>query len=56
MGGKVNLWKAVKVAQNLNVDTIPLKLTLGEGVPIPKGCAAESFGNYFSEKDYIKYE
>ena len=29
MGSKVNLWKAVKVAKNLNLDSIPPNLTLG---------------------------
>jgi hypothetical protein len=49
MGSKVNLWKAVKVAKNLNLDSIPSNLTLS-GVPIAEGTAAESFGKYFSSK------
>ena len=49
MGGKVNLWKAVKVAKNQNVESIPENLTLG-GLPIPEGCAAESFGYHFFDK------
>ena len=48
MGSKVNLWNAVKVAKNLNIDSIPTNLTLG-GVPIAEGRAAESFGNYLTE-------
>ncbi len=49
MGSKVNLWKAVKVSKNLNLDSIPSNLTLS-GVPIAEGTAAESFGKYFSSK------
>ena len=49
MGNNVNLWKAVKVAKNLNMDSIPSNLTLG-GVPIAEGRSAESFGSYFSKK------
>ena len=29
MGNKGNLWKAVKVARDLNVDSLPKNLTLG---------------------------
>ena len=49
MGSKVNLWKAVKVAKNLNSESIPTNLSLG-GVPVPEGQVAESFGNYLSQK------
>ena len=49
MGSKVNLWKAVKVAKNLNSDSIPTNLTLG-GVHVTECRVAESFGNYFSQK------
>ena len=45
----VNLWKAVKLVKSLNSESIPPNLTLG-GVPVADGCAAESFGNYFSSK------
>ena len=31
MGSNVNLWKAVKVAKNLNSDSFPTNLTLGGG-------------------------
>ena len=47
---KVNLWKAVKLAKNLNSESIPTSLTLGGGEPVAEGCVAESFGSYFSEK------
>ena len=49
MGGYVNLWKAVKVAKNLNSDSIPTNLTLRR-VPIAECQAAERFGGYFSQK------
>ena len=48
-GGNVNLWKAVKIAKNLNLDRVPLNLTLG-GIPVAPGQAAESFGGHFSDK------
>ena len=35
MGSNVNLWKAVKVAKNLNMESIPTNLTLG-GCPLRK--------------------
>ena len=35
MGGKVNLWKAVKVAKNQNVESISENLTLGGGASHP---------------------
>ena len=49
MGSKVNLWKAVKVAKNVNCSSIPKNLTLG-GVAINDGCVAESFAKIFHEK------
>ena len=49
MGSKVNLWKAVNVAKNLNCNSIPKNLTLG-GVPIVEGGVAESFAKFFHEK------
>ena len=48
-GTKVNLWKAVKIAKNLNCDRIPSNLASG-GVPVAAGQAAESFGTYLSDK------
>ena len=48
-GGNINIWKAVKKAKNVNVDTIPTNLTLG-GIPIAAGQAANSFANYFHDK------
>ena len=36
MGSKVNLWKAVKVAKNLNSESVPMNLSLG-GVQVPEG-------------------
>ena len=48
-GGNINLWKAVKKAKNVNVDTIPTNLTLG-GTPIAAGQAANSFAHYFHDK------
>ena len=49
MCSKVNLWKAVKVAKNLNSESIPMNLTL-RGAQVPEGQIAECFGNYFSQK------
>ena len=48
-GGGANLWKAVKLAKNLNTETIPEKMTLNN-IPIAPGNTAESFAGYFSEK------
>ena len=42
-----NLWKAVKVAKNLNLDSIPANLTLGGN---GNGNVAESFGSHFNDK------
>ena len=49
MGTKGNVWKAVKVAKNLNIDSLPKNLTLG-GRPIAEGDIASSFAGYFSRK------
>ena len=49
MGSKTNLWKVVKVARDLNLDSIPANLTLG-GIQVAEKDAAESFGSYFSNK------
>ena len=49
VGGNVNLWKAVKIAKNINSDAIPSNLTVG-GLPIAAGQAANSFALYFSKK------
>jgi hypothetical protein len=35
MGTNGNIWKAVKIAKNLNVDSLPKNLTLG-GKPVQK--------------------
>ena len=48
-GSNVNLWKAVKIAKNLNCERIPSNLTLG-GIPVAAGQIAESFGVFFSDK------
>ena len=43
------MWKAVKIAKDLNVENIPKNLTLG-GIPVAPGQAASSFAGYFSSK------
>ena len=48
-GGNTNLWKAVKIAKNVNIDAIPNNLTLG-GLPVASCEAANSFAGYFSSK------
>ena len=49
VGRGANLWKAVKLAKNLNLETIPDKLTLNN-VPVTPSTTAEYFARYFSEK------
>ena len=49
MGPNGNIWKAVKIAKNLNKESIPENLTLG-GVPIAAGNIAGSFAAHFNEK------
>ena len=45
VGGGANLWKAVKIANNLNHETIPEKLTLND-IPVAPGTAAECFAGH----------
>ena len=45
----LNLWRAIKVAKNLNQDTIPLNLTHG-GLPIEVNNRANAFATFFKEK------
>ena len=52
LGGGANLWKAVKIAKNLNQETIPENLTL-TNTPVAPGTAAECFAGHFSEKIFI---
>ena len=47
--GGGNIWKAVKVAKNLNHESIPTNLTL-KGLPIAPGDAANAFAAFFNEK------
>ena len=49
MGIKGNIWKAVKVAKNLNEDSIPKNLSWG-GIPVAENDIANSFASYFSQK------
>ena len=49
MGIKGNVWKAVKIAKNLNADSIPANLTLA-GIPVAAGDVANSFARYFYSK------
>ena len=49
MGNKGNIWKAVKIAKNLNVDSLPKNLSLG-GIPVAENDIANSFAVYFSKK------
>ena len=49
MGSKPDLWKAVRVAKDLNVNEIPSNLTLG-GVPVQGGDIAGSFAGHFHDK------
>ena len=46
---KGNLWKAVKVAKNLNSDDLPSNLTLN-GIPVAEGDVADAFAKHFDEK------
>ena len=48
-GGGVNLWKAVKIAKNLNSACLPISMTLNN-VTIAPGTFAENFARHFSEK------
>ena len=48
-GNSPNLWKAVKMAKNLNCDSIPTNMTLG-GVPLAANMIAGSFGTFFANK------
>ena len=49
LGVKGNLWKAVRVAKNLNPNDLPSNLTLGGG-PVAPGDIANSFARHFSDK------
>ena len=49
VGPTVNIWKAVNLAKNVNVNSIPKNLTRG-GVPVAEGTVAESFANFFRDK------
>ena len=49
MGNKGNIWKAVKIAKNLNVDSLPKNLSLG-GIPVAENDIANSFALHFSKK------
>ena len=49
MGAKVNLWKAVNAAKNINRSSIPNNLTFN-GLPIVGDNMAESFAKIFCEK------
>ena len=44
-GQGADLWKAVKIAKNLNHETIPEKLTLND-IPVAPGTAAECFAGH----------
>ena len=49
-GGKINsLWRSVKIAKNLNCDSIPSNLTCG-GVPVPAHQIADAFAAHFNDK------
>ena len=49
MGNNGNIWKAVKFAKNLNVESLPKNLNLG-GKPIAKNYITNCFANYFNLK------
>ena len=51
-GGGVNVWKAVKLAKNLNSEHLPINMTLNN-VTITPGTFAENFARHFSEKKQI---
>ena len=48
-GSGANLWKAVKLAKNINVESIPSNLTLG-GLPIAAHEIPNAFANFFNDK------
>ena len=48
LGSKNNIWKAVKVANDLSPVGIPSNLTVG-GVPVLGGAFANSFVTYFHD-------
>jgi hypothetical protein len=49
MGTNGNIWKVVKIAKNLNVDSLPKNLTLG-GKPEAENDIAKFFAGYFNHK------
>ena len=49
VGGSASLWKAVKLAKNLNTENIPENLTLND-IPVAPGTSAECFARYFKKK------
>ena len=48
-GQGADLWKAVKIAMNLNIDHIPQNMTLG-GQPIAPSDTANAFAAFFNKK------
>ena len=48
-GNTGNLWKAVKLAKNVNCENIPTNLTLG-GLPIATHDIPNAFANFFNNK------
>ena len=48
-GGGGDIWKAVKMAKNVNQNSLPPNLTLG-GVPVATREIANAFGKFFSTK------
>ena len=48
-GGKGNIWKAVKIAKNLNTNSLPKNMTLGD-TPIATCDTANVFGQFFANK------
>ena len=48
-GSAGNLWKAVKIAKNVNQDIIPQNLTLG-GIPVAAHDVPNAFAGFFSNK------
>ena len=49
IGGGFNLWKAVRIAKDLNSESIPATLNLND-VPILPGSSAECFAEHFNDK------
>ena len=49
LGSKNNIWKAVKVAEDISTVGIPPNLTVG-GVPVLRGAFANSFATHFHNK------